>query len=95
MNLLICPLKSPRQDGRKCRNRVPKRHHGRYSSFEATLRIFFYVQHLANIDQWESIWAVSMRGSVLCYKYAAIQMAKQNSGGRIIGKKATSVMGSN
>ncbi|EDR12117.1 uncharacterized protein LACBIDRAFT_323152 [Laccaria bicolor S238N-H82] len=45
----------------------------------------------ANIDQWESIWAVNMRGPVLCYKYSAIQMAKQNSGGRIIGKKATNI----
>lgn len=45
----------------------------------------------ANIDQWESIWAVNMRGPVLCYKYSAIQMAKQNSGGRIIG--ASSICG--
>lgn len=39
----------------------------------------------ANIDEWESVWAVNMRGPVLCYKYAAIQMVKQNSGGRLIG----------
>lgn len=49
------------------------------------LRIFFNVQHPANIDEWESIWAVNMRGTVLCYKYAAIQMVKQNYGGRLIG----------
>ena len=49
--------------------------------------IFILRPHLANINQWESIWAVNMRGPVLCYKYAAIQMAKQNSGGRIIGKE--------
>jgi NAD(P)-dependent dehydrogenase (short-subunit alcohol dehydrogenase family) len=47
------------------------------------LRIFFNVEHLTNIDEWESIGAINMRGPVLCYKYAAIQMAKQNSGGRM------------
>ena len=49
------------------------------------LRVFLNAQHSANIDEWESIWAVNMRGTVLCYKYAAIQMVKQNSGGRLIG----------
>lgn len=45
----------------------------------------------ANIDEWESIWAVNVRGTVLCYKYAAIQMVKQNPGGRLIG--ASSICG--
>ncbi|KIJ90567.1 hypothetical protein K443DRAFT_135650 [Laccaria amethystina LaAM-08-1] len=45
----------------------------------------------ANIGEWESVWAVNIRGVVLCYKYAAIQMSKQSSGGRILG--ASSVGG--
>jgi len=45
----------------------------------------------ANIDDWEKLWAVNIRGVVLSYKHAAIQMVKQGHGGRIIG--ASSVLG--
>ncbi|KXN80723.1 3-oxoacyl-[acyl-carrier-protein] reductase FabG [Leucoagaricus sp. SymC.cos] len=38
-----------------------------------------------DISAWEALWAVNIRGVVLCYKYAAQQMIKQGTGGRIIG----------
>ncbi|KII91340.1 hypothetical protein PLICRDRAFT_105222 [Plicaturopsis crispa FD-325 SS-3] len=39
----------------------------------------------ANIAEWERVFSVNIRGVMLCYKYAAIQMVKQGRGGRIIG----------
>ncbi|KAF9458938.1 NAD(P)-binding protein [Collybia nuda] len=45
----------------------------------------------ADPAKWEAIFAVNIRGVVLCYKYAAKQMVKQGGGGRIIG--ASSVGG--
>lgn len=39
----------------------------------------------ADLEKWDSVWAVNIRGPLLCYKYAAKQMVKQGSGGRIIG----------
>jgi len=39
----------------------------------------------ADISAWDRLWAVNLRGVVLCYKYAAQQMIKQGFGGRIIG----------
>ena len=42
--------------------------------------------YLANVEKWEDLWAINIRGPLLCYKYAAIQMVKQGSGGRIIGR---------
>ena len=39
---------------------------------------------LANIGEWESVWAVNIHGVVLCYKYTVIQMSKQSSGGHIL-----------
>jgi len=45
----------------------------------------------ATLDEWESIFAVNVRGVFLCYKAAAAQMIKQGRGGRIIG--ASSVAG--
>ncbi|KAJ7220725.1 hypothetical protein GGX14DRAFT_675821, partial [Mycena pura] len=42
-------------------------------------------------EDWDAVMAVNARGTFLCYKYAAIQMIKQGSGGRIIG--ASSVCG--
>ncbi|EMD34707.1 hypothetical protein CERSUDRAFT_116895 [Gelatoporia subvermispora B] len=43
------------------------------------------------VEAWEHVFAVNVRGTMLCYKYAAGQMIKQGRGGRIIG--ASSVMG--
>jgi NAD(P)-dependent dehydrogenase (short-subunit alcohol dehydrogenase family) len=39
----------------------------------------------ANVETWEKCWEVNIRGTLLCYKYAARQMVKQGGGGRIIG----------
>ncbi|KAH9479105.1 Short-chain dehydrogenase [Psilocybe cubensis] len=40
----------------------------------------------SNIDNWDRVVAVNLRGVFLCYKYAAQQMVKQGRGGRIIGR---------
>ncbi|PPQ88743.1 hypothetical protein CVT25_008550 [Psilocybe cyanescens] len=42
-------------------------------------------------EAWDNIVRVNLKGPFLCYKYAAAQMIKQGSGGRIIG--ASSVAG--
>lgn len=42
-------------------------------------------------DAWDRVMAVNVRGTMLCYKYAARQMIKQGRGGRIIG--ASSING--
>lgn len=39
----------------------------------------------ANVQACEVIFGVNVIGTLLCYKYAAKQMVKQGSGGRIIG----------
>jgi NAD(P)-dependent dehydrogenase (short-subunit alcohol dehydrogenase family) len=39
----------------------------------------------ADLSAWDALWAVNIRGVVLCYKYAAQYMIKQGIGGRIIG----------
>jgi NAD(P)-dependent dehydrogenase (short-subunit alcohol dehydrogenase family) len=41
---------------------------------------------LADIEKWEDLFAVNIRGPILCYKYGAKQMVKQGDGGRIIGE---------
>jgi len=43
------------------------------------------------ISDWDRVWSVNVRGPMLCYKYAAIQMVKQGRGGRLIG--ASSIAG--
>ncbi|KAJ7770404.1 hypothetical protein B0H14DRAFT_2265382, partial [Mycena olivaceomarginata] len=45
----------------------------------------------ANVENWQKGWDVNLRGTLLCYQYAARQMIKQGAGGRIIG--ASSVCG--
>ncbi|KAH9949652.1 NAD-binding protein [Amylocystis lapponica] len=42
-------------------------------------------------EEWDRMMAVNVRGVMLCYKYAALQMIKQGRGGRIIG--ASSIAG--
>ncbi|OCH91274.1 NAD-P-binding protein [Obba rivulosa] len=42
-----------------------------------------------SVDEWERIMAVNVRGVMLSYKYAAVQMIKQGRGGRIIGACST------
>ncbi|KAG6873001.1 hypothetical protein C0995_004133 [Termitomyces sp. Mi166 len=46
---------------------------------------------LAEVEEWDKLFAVNGRGVFLCYKYAALQMIKQGQGGRIIG--ASSIVG--
>ena len=46
---------------------------------------------LAIVDDWDRIMRVNVRGVMLCYKHAAIQMIKQGRGGRIIGEFLRSV----
>ena len=36
------------------------------------------------VDDWDNIFSVNVRGTFLCYKYAARQMIKQGRGGRLI-----------
>ncbi|KAL4251967.1 short-chain dehydrogenases/reductases (SDR) family protein [Abortiporus biennis] len=36
-------------------------------------------------DEWKNIQSVNVDGTMLCYKYAGLQMVKQERGGRIIG----------
>ncbi|PCH44090.1 NAD(P)-binding protein [Wolfiporia cocos MD-104 SS10] len=38
-----------------------------------------------SVDEWERTISINVRGTMLCYKYAAKQMIKQGRGGRIIG----------
>ncbi|KAG6819465.1 hypothetical protein H0H93_011598 [Arthromyces matolae] len=38
-----------------------------------------------DVEEWDRLFAVNVRGVFLCYKYAALQMIKQGEGGRIIG----------
>jgi len=45
----------------------------------------------ADLANWKLVWDVNSIGTLLCYKYAALQMVKQGSGGRIIG--ASSICG--
>lgn len=40
---------------------------------------------LATAEDLDRILSVNIRGTFLCYKYAAIQMIAQGRGGRIIG----------
>lgn len=37
------------------------------------------------IEDFDKIVAVNIRGVMLCYKHAAIQMIQQGKGGRIVG----------
>ncbi|KAA1467424.1 NAD(P)-binding protein [Dentipellis sp. KUC8613] len=38
------------------------------------------------VEDFDRIYAINVRGPMLCYKYAGIQMIAQGRGGRIIGK---------
>lgn len=39
----------------------------------------------ADVQQWDRIMAVNLRGPMLAYKFAGRQMVKQGRGGRLIG----------
>jgi len=36
-------------------------------------------------EEWDRVVSINLRGVMLCYKYAAIEMIRQGRGGRIIG----------
>ena len=40
---------------------------------------------LANVETFDRVMAVNVRGTMLCYKHAGKQMVAQGRGGRIIG----------
>ncbi|KAL5536620.1 hypothetical protein ACEPAF_443 [Sanghuangporus sanghuang] len=42
-----------------------------------------------DVGKWDQVFSINVRGAMLCYKYAAIQMIKQGRGGRIIGAAST------
>lgn len=42
----------------------------------------------ATLADWNKMQSVNVVGTMLCYKYAAMQMIKQGRGGRIIGTQA-------
>jgi NAD(P)-dependent dehydrogenase (short-subunit alcohol dehydrogenase family) len=44
---------------------------------------------LVKVEDLDHTYAVNVRGTMLCYKYAAIQMIAQGRGGRIIGASST------
>lgn len=41
----------------------------------------------ASVADWDALYAVNVRGTFLCYKYAADAMIKQGRGGRIVGEQ--------
>lgn len=41
-----------------------------------------------SVETWDRIMDVNLRGVMLCYKYAALQMIKQGRGGRILGTQS-------
>lgn len=45
-----------------------------------------YVGRIVDASKWDHVFSINVRGAMLCYKHAAIQMIKQGRGGRIIGK---------
>ncbi|KAJ3718108.1 hypothetical protein DFJ43DRAFT_779356 [Lentinula guzmanii] len=68
-NAGVCPC-GPLNDGKKIYLRIT---HG--------LRDFLSV----TLDEWERAFAINVRGTFLCYKYASLQMIAQGKGGRLIG----------
>ncbi|THH03332.1 hypothetical protein EW145_g6344 [Phellinidium pouzarii] len=44
-----------------------------------------------DVEKWDHVFSVNVRGAMLCYKHAANQMIKQGRGGRIIGQAKASV----
>lgn len=45
--------------------------------------------HTDSVEEWDRIMSVNVRGVMLSYKYAALQMIMQGRGGRIIGAAST------
>ena len=47
---------------------------------------------LATVNDFEKVFAVNVRGTYLCFKYAAEQMMRQGSGGRLIAASSMAGM---
>lgn len=47
--------------------------------------VIYADQELVNFADWDHTFSVNVRGTFLCYQYAAKQMIIQGRGGRIIG----------
>ncbi|KAJ7154278.1 hypothetical protein C8R46DRAFT_1179059 [Mycena filopes] len=60
---------------------------GRLDVMVANAGVHFGVNSVLDtkIEDWEKLWAVNVKGVLFSYKYAARQMVKQGTGGRIIG----------
>ncbi len=43
--------------------------------------------YIATTQEWDTMFAVHARGTMLSYKYGALQMIKQGTGGRLIGMR--------
>ncbi|KAJ4001212.1 hypothetical protein F5050DRAFT_94380 [Lentinula boryana] len=68
-NAGVCPC-GPLNDGKKT-----------YLRITYGLRDFISV----TLDEWERAFAINVRGTFLCYKYASLQMIARGKGGRLIG----------
>jgi len=55
------------------------------SEHSAPSQWFLFILCTANVEDLDRVYAVNVRGTFLCYKYAAIQMIAQGRGGRIVG----------
>lgn len=40
---------------------------------------------LVTLEEWDRVFAINVRGTFLCFKYASLQLIKQGRGGRLIG----------
>ena len=58
-------------------------------SFILFVPMIVTVDAAASVDDLSTILSINVRGVMLCYKYAALQMVKQGRGGRIIGEYDT------
>ncbi|KIJ62354.1 hypothetical protein HYDPIDRAFT_158235 [Hydnomerulius pinastri MD-312] len=52
---------------------------------EMVLKVSAHAKHPASVEHWNATFEVNVKGTFLCYKYAAAQMISQGRGGRIIG----------
>lgn len=52
-----------------------------------------HVSSSASPEEFDRVISINLRGTMLCYKYAAMQMIKQGAGGRIIGQFAIQIYG--
>ena len=51
--------------------------------------IIYYSICAVDVEKWDKVYSINVRGVMLCYKHAAKQMIAQGQGGRIIGDFVT------